>query len=238
VDEITLFAELKPAPPEETTDMQARARARLGRAISTPGPAPARPYRRRRLALGLSVVAVAACAATVVPSVLFGGQSTTLATPAYAVTRGADGTVSVTIYDIATAADGAGLQRALRAEGVPALVWVGEFGKQSIAKAVCQAPASDFESQKVQEAVVRTELNGHLIGPGDIVIFGLPAQLTPAERASYKKDPGLRYIIHPSAMPGGSVLYIRRLLSAGGPGQPLQQEIGPPEVLKHDRLPC
>jgi hypothetical protein len=77
---------------------------------------------------------VAAGAATVVPSVLLGGHSSTLVTPAYAVTRGSDGTVSVTIYDIA--------------------------------KAVCRAPAGDLEPQKVQEAVVRTEVNGQLLGTG------------------------------------------------------------------------
>ena len=127
--ELTLFTELKPPVPE-VGPIQARARARVvdglranrsrGRRFTLRAdPASARP-RRRRLALGLATVAVAACAATVVPSVLLGGRSTTLVTSAYAVTRGADGTVSVTIYDIATAADGSRLQRALRAEGVPA----------------------------------------------------------------------------------------------------------------------
>ena len=69
--------------------------------------------RRRRLALALAAVAVAACAATVVPSVLLGGGM-----PAYAVTRNPDGTVRVTISDIVDAADAAGLQDALRAEGI------------------------------------------------------------------------------------------------------------------------
>ncbi|HEY2519469.1 MAG TPA: hypothetical protein VGJ19_05125 [Streptosporangiaceae bacterium] len=238
MDEITLFAELKPTPPDDTAAMRTRARARLGRAISTPEAAAAKPRRRHRLALGLSVVAVAATAATVVPSVLFGGHSTTLATPAYAVTRGADGTVTVTIYDIATAADAAGLQRALRHEGVAALVWTGTIGKQSIARAICQAPARDLEPQEVQEAVVSTEFNGHLVPPGDTVVSVFPAHLSPAERAAGKKDPGLRFFIHPSAMPSGSALFIRRLLYAGPGGQPPQQEIGPPEVVKHDRLPC
>ena len=230
MDEITLFAELKPAPPEETTDTLARARARLGRTISSPRAASSRP-RRRRLALGLSAVAVAACAATVVPSVLFGGHSTTLATPAYAVTRGADGTVTVTIYDIATAADAASLQRALRHEGVPALVWTGVPTDQNSG---CQAPASNLEPEKTQDAVVDTIFNGHRAGPGDFYIVALPAHLTPAERASLKRDPGLRYVIHPSAMPSGSVLYLRRFLGTGSS----DQEIGPPEVLKYDRAPC
>jgi hypothetical protein len=235
VDEITLFAELKPAPPDDLTGMRARTRGRLGPVI---GPPARPPRRRRRLALGLSAVAVAACAATVVPSVLFGGHSTTLATPAYAVTRGADGTVSVTIYDIANGSDAANLQRALRADGVPALMWAGGFTKRPVVEPECRPRAGDIEPLKVQQAVVRTEFNGHLFPPGDIAIATLPAHLTPAERASYKKDPGLRFIIHPSAMPSGSVLYIWRLLSDGPAGGPLQQEIGPPQVIKHDRLSC
>jgi hypothetical protein len=238
VDEITLFAGLKPSPPEDLADLRARTRARFGSAISAPGPAKGEPRRRRRIVLGLSAVAVAACAATVVPSVLFGGHSTTLATPAYAVTRQADGTVSVTIYDIANSADAASLQRALRAEGVPTLVWVGAFSKKAPSNPICQAPASNLEPEKVQDAVVVTEFNGVRARAGDIYVIALPAHLPPAERAALKKDPGLRYIIRPSAMPSGSVLYIRRILYAGPAGQPNQQEIGPPEVLKHDRLPC
>ncbi len=247
MDELTLFTELKPPVPE-VAPIQVRARARVldglranrsrGRRFTLrAGPASGQP-RRRRLALALSAVAVVACAATVVPSVLLGGSSSTLVTSAYAVTREGDGTVSVTIYDIANGSDAANLQRALRAAGVPALMWAGGFTKLPVVEPMCRPRASDIEPLKVQEAVVRTEVNGHLFPPGDIAIAALPAHLTPAERASYKKDPGLRFIIHPSAMPSGSVLYIWRLLSHGPAGGPLQQEIGPPEVLTHDRLSC
>jgi hypothetical protein len=228
VDEITLFAELKPPPPGDPADTLARARARLGPEIG----ALARPPRRRhRLALGLSAVAVAACAATVVPSVLLGGTSTTLVTSAYAVTRSHDGTVTVSIYDIADAADAASLQRALRHEGVPALVWIGVPTDQNNG---CQPPASGLEPEKVGDAVIDTYFNGHQAGPGDSYIVSLPDHLTPAGRASLKRDPGLQYVIHPSAMPNGSALYIRRFMGAGSG----DQEIASPEVLKHDRVPC
>jgi hypothetical protein len=245
--ELSLFTELKPPVPE-AGPIQARARARVvdglranrsrGRRFALRAGLVSGQRGRRRLALGLSAVAVAACAATVVPSVLLGGHTSTLVTPAYAVTRGSDGTVSVTIYDIANGSDAANLQRALRAEGVPALLWAGGISKPPAPEPICRPRTSDVEPQKVQEAVVRTEFNGHLFGPGDGAIVVLPAHLTPAERASYKKDPGLRFIIHPSAMPSGSVLYIWRLLNPGPAGQPLQQEIGTPLVLKHDRLSC
>jgi hypothetical protein len=228
MDELTLFRGLRPDPPDLAL-VQARVRDRVLGGLS-----PDRPRRRRRLALGLSAVAVAACAATVVPSVLFGGHSSTLATQAYAVTRTADGTVTITIYDIASAADAAGLQRALRQEGVPAIVWIGPFQNDSPGNPICQAPVGNLESQKIQDAVVSTDFDGKVAGPGDIFVYLLPARLTPAERASLKQDKGLRFIIHPSAMPSGSVLYIRNVLGTGSS----QSEIAPPEVLKHDRAPC
>jgi hypothetical protein len=228
MDEITLFAELKPPPPD-TAGLQAR--ARLTQAISAPGPARARTRRRHRLALGLSVAAAAAVTATVVPSVLFGGESATLATPAYAVTRNHDGTVGLKIYDIAGAIDAASLQRALRREGVPAIVWFGGFGKDRPGDPVCQAPRSNLEPENVQYDVVRTVVNGHVVPPGDIAIAGLPSRLTPAERASLEHDTSFRFVIDPSAMPNGSVLYVRYILGAN-------PEIVPPEVLKHDRAPC
>jgi hypothetical protein len=229
MDEITLFAELKP-PPADTADLQASTRARLTRALRAPGPTATRPRRRHQLALGLSVAATAAVAATVVPSVLLGGSSPALVTSAYAITRNGDGTVTVTIYDIASAADAASLQRALRHEGIPARVWIGVPTDQNNG---CQAPARDLEPQQTQRAVVATYLNGALIPPNGTVIAGLPAHLSPAERASLKRDPGLKYVIHRSAMPSGSALYLRKYTSGSN-----NQEIVPPEVLKHDRAPC
>jgi len=228
MDELMLFRELRPDSPD-LAPVQGRARARVLTGLS-----PNRPRRRRRLALGLSAVAVAAAAATVVPSVLFGGHSSTLATPAYAVTRNDDGTVSLKVYDIAGAADAASLQRALRHQGVPAIVWIAPFRKDSPANPICQAPRGNLEPEKVQYAVVKTIVNGRLVKPGDIAVLGLPAQLTPAERASLKHDTSFRFIIDPSAMPSGSVLYVRYILGTGSS----QSELGPPEVLKHNHAPC
>lgn len=231
MDEITLFSELKPAPPEDQAAVLARARARLGPMTGQPA---RKPRRRHRLALGVAVAALAACAATVVPSVLLGGHSSTLSTPAYAVTRNHDGTVSLRIYDIAVAADAASLQRALRHEGVPAIVWIAPFRKDSPTNPICQAPRGNLEPEKVQYAVVKTIVNGQLVKPGDIAVLALPAQLTPAERASLKHDTSFRFIIDPSAMPSGSVLYVRYILGTGSS----QSELGPPEVLKHNHAPC
>jgi len=233
VDEITLFADLKPDPPGETTGMQARARARLSGALSRPQPASARP-RRRRLALGLSAVAVAACAATVLPSVLLGSGGA----PAYAVTRNPDGSVKVTISDIVDAADAAGLQNALRAEGIHARVYVGSTDKAPDGNPYCQAPASNLEPRAVQLAVVSDYPKTVPRGGIEMVTKG-----------TADKGPGwVGYIIQPAAMPPGSVLYISRMflpvmsILEDGHGHVIAkdsgQAIAEPVVLRHDRLPC
>jgi hypothetical protein len=262
VDEITLFAALKPAPPDDLTGMRARTRARLGPAPGAPGewtfegadpatgagsaPGGLRRLRsalqpgsrmgkprRRRLAVGLSVVAVAVCAATVVPSVLLGGSGA----PAYAVTRNPDGSVRVTIWDIAGAKDGADLQEALRAEGIRALVWAGSADQVPRTNPLCQAPASNLEPPMVQRAVVSDYPTD--VPPGvNMVGTGLP-----------NKGPGwVGFIIRPSAMPSGSVLYFSRLfmpvmvIARNGHGHIIARDSGqaipPPEVLRHASLPC
>jgi hypothetical protein len=230
MDELTLFRGLRPDPPDLTL-VQARTRARVLTGLS---PDPKRPRRRRRLTLTLSVAAAAAVVTTVVPSVLFGGASASLVTPAYAVTRNGDGTVGLKIYDIAGAADAASLQRALHHEGVPAIVWFGAFRKDRLDNPICQAPQSNLEPEKVQYDVVKTVVNGRLVKPGDIDVLLLPSRMTPAERASLKHDTSFRFLIDPSAMPSGSVLYVRYILGTGQDNP----EIGPPEVLKHAQAPC
>ena len=128
MDEITLFTELKPSPPAgaEAARLRDRARARLtgtldpSGAPAGAGPGTGRRYpRRRRIVLGAVAVATAAAAAVVVPTVLPGGGTPALTTRAWAVEPGGDGTVRVTIRQLH---DPAGLQRALRSEGVPAYV--------------------------------------------------------------------------------------------------------------------
>jgi hypothetical protein len=66
------------------------------------------------------VAAAAVCAAIVVPVLLPGSAPTSFGTKTWAVQRNADGTVTVRIAQFAF--DGAALQQALEAEGVPAPV--------------------------------------------------------------------------------------------------------------------
>lgn len=107
MDEITLFKVLQP-PPAATPQAGEAIRARLATAMTTP-PAPGRPRRRPLIPAVAPAGAVVATAALVLTS----------PTPAWAVTRPAHGAIVVTIHEMR---DPAGLQRALRAEGVPAAV--------------------------------------------------------------------------------------------------------------------
>jgi hypothetical protein len=69
--------------------------------------------------LGAAAALTVAAAAVVVPAVLPGGGPPAVTTRAWAVEPGGHGTIRVTIRQLH---DPAGLQRALRAEGVPAYV--------------------------------------------------------------------------------------------------------------------
>ncbi|MET8332513.1 hypothetical protein [Streptosporangium canum] len=80
------------------------------------GPRRARRYGPRRLALGLAAVAVLATGAVVGPSLLQDGRG---ADPAYAVTRAANGMVTIQVRDFR---DASGLKERLEDLQVPAIV--------------------------------------------------------------------------------------------------------------------
>ena len=121
MDEISMVAALRPVPPADAEQIRERARIRLDAALTTGG-----PYRRagalrgrRSVMLAATVVAVVIAAVLAVPALLPGGAGS-FVTKAWAVQRGPNGTITVTIRKTLT--DQAGLQRALRADGVPAYV--------------------------------------------------------------------------------------------------------------------
>ncbi len=137
MDEIGLFAELRPAPPADTAQMRLKVGRRLDAALTSPGsPHRARAPRTRRRAARLAAAAAAAAAAIAiaVPAMLLGATGTA---PAWAVQHGPRGTIIVTVT---RAFHGqAGLQRALRADGVPAYarslarcVWIPPGGIKKI----------------------------------------------------------------------------------------------------------
>jgi hypothetical protein len=108
-----------PEPPDGGADMTVSTRFedRLFEQLrdvvaARSAPTPRRRARRARLVLAGAGVAAATAVAAVVAT---GGD----VTPAYAVQPGADGSVTVRIHSLR---DAAGLQRELRAAGVPAVV--------------------------------------------------------------------------------------------------------------------
>jgi hypothetical protein len=78
-----------------------------------------RAVRRRRRGVSGAVAAVTAAVAAVLLAVVPGGQPASVTLAAWTVVTEPNGTVAVTIHDLR---DPAGLQRALRAHGVPAIV--------------------------------------------------------------------------------------------------------------------
>jgi hypothetical protein len=190
MDEITMFASLRPDPPDEDELNKMRAAAR--RRVTTAG----RPrHTRRWLATGLTAaVAGAATAAVVLAS---GGTPApapakhygTIVTAAWTVKQDPDGTVTV---DIRQFADPARLQRVLRDDGINAFVRqiplvYKKVGKTTYISASCAYPwtAPNDEPQSVVRAVITSDL-------------------------------GQGWIIHPAAMPTGSALFLTGSSERGG----------------------
>jgi hypothetical protein len=207
MDEITMFAELRPEAPDEADldEMRARARHKLT----------ARAARGRRprwrvpvLAAGLTAaVATAATTAVVLTSAgpaMTAGHVGSVVTAAWTVRENADGTVTIRIQQLANPAR---LQRVLRDDGVNAFVRGLHFvykktPKGAVVTGTCyyRLQAADEEPRSVQQAVVTDVANG--------------------------------WVIHPSAMPRGSALFLSGQLSDK------IAVIGNPIVLTSDKLPA
>jgi hypothetical protein len=216
MDEITMFAALRPADPAEPGPIRERARARLQGALrEPPGPtrgrgghtrlvAGLRRHRRPVLLAGAAAV-VGVCAAIAVPAILPSGGNDSVAAAAWTVRQQPDGTVAVTLNDVF---DLGGLQQALARAGIPArvitvatnpatytgpLVAVNPTNRVTVSGCFYQATGSDFEPAPVQQAVVTR-------------IDNLPGRAIQ-----------VLYDIHPQAMPAGSVLLVQGA-AIGGQG--------------------
>ena len=228
MDEITMFAEIRPAPPEEAEPIRRRARARLEEALSG-RMRRSRSYRRPVLLAG-AAAAVAIGAAIVVPAVLPAGGGGSVVTAAWAVERNADGTVTVTLKDVF---DLSGLQQALASDGVPArvitvatdpatytgpLVSADPVRRTTVSGCFYPATGSSFAPASVQQAVVT-----RVVTPAGTDITAL-------------------YQIDPAAMPAGSVLLIQGA-AIGGQGPRAAADVAElasfpaPAVLAGDSLP-
>ena len=221
MDEVSLFAALAPGPPADLEEMAAQARARLVADLSDAGPGGRlgwrRLGRRRWLVPGLAALALAVCAAIVVPVLLPGGTPASVVTKAWAVQRNPDGTVTVRISQFAF---DSGLAQTLRSDGVPALIRARVVHDPSYrpadfahAPGVCYPVARSKAPLAVQEAVIRLHF-----APG-----------SPAQQH-------LEFVVHPAAMPAGSVLYVSTATIYGSGKYP--SGAFTVWVLKQDRQPA
>jgi hypothetical protein len=183
MDEMKLLQDFRAAvaPPDHEVLAQARSRMLAADLVRSATSATNRRRRVRWPQLAISGTAIAAIAITL-SIVLPGGADGTFATKAWAVERNPDGTVTVTMKQ--QFQDPAGLQRALRQDGITAFVQVNGIskGKQSAGLA-CSYGHLDTASAAVQKAV---------IAPKHI------------PQSAHGAAGETAWTIHPSAMPPGS----------------------------------
>ena len=124
MDEIQLFTELQPPPPLDAPRIREAARARLGVAMSVP--VSIRRPRVRRVAMA-GALAVGAAVALAITALLSGnagpGASPRAHLTAWTVVKQSNGSIAITLSWLQ---DPAGLQRALRADGVPVSVYLAD----------------------------------------------------------------------------------------------------------------
>lgn len=239
MDEITMFAEMKPEAPTRGRQLREAARARLiaeigaerGRrwpgtpGLSTLGGLLTGDGTGRRWRVAVAVGAAAAAAATATAVVVPGSGTPVTArsphnsaaarpgsivTADWTVRRESNGIVTLTLKEW-KATNPAALQRALRAEGVRAIV--GAIPKkslivdgQTVYYAGCSYRNLDTAPANVQNAVIRQHLP-----------------------SGNKQD--VEWIINPSAMPPGSTLLVE-----AGPGTQDTFQF-PLQVLERGRPP-
>jgi hypothetical protein len=216
MDEITLFTTLRPSPPEDHGKLVGAARARLAGAFGHAAGRPSRAGRwwrhRRTVLLAACVTAAAAAAAVVVPAVVPGGGAGPLVTAAWAVLRNPNGTIKVTMKE---ARDAAGLQAALRSEGIQAYIkyipWVSDPSGP-----VTQYPAEECHAATIYPA-----------SPANIVekVFPFPAGGAPNQ--------GYAVTINPKAIPPGDAILIQVIWNPGQPDLGIDVE----DTVLADHLP-
>jgi hypothetical protein len=182
-----------------------------------------RRWRRPVLAGGLTAAAAATAAAALVltsgPGAVPGqrgtvGHTRTVVTAAWTVREDADGTVAIYLRQYV---DPAGLQRALRADGVNAIVRSIPNARRRAGKVTenypaCKYAATNDASPAVQQAVV-----------GNVTY--------------HSSSLGLYFVIHPGAMPRGSALFLTFMdFAVSGHGTALGA--GMPVVLNNDTMPA
>jgi hypothetical protein len=197
------------------------------------------PARKRFLMAG--GLAAAAAAAIVLPAVLPGSADGAFAAKAWAVERHDDGTVTLTLDQ--EFSDLHGLQAALRADGVPAIVSVipweitrSHGGIRAIQ--VCGYGSLDREPPSVEQAVITHPMVRVYVAYANpsFAIGVSKARAKPGMQSVEALDQSVS-IIHPSAMPPGSVLFIEGSPSIASEG--ISGMVSDPlMVLRSDHLPA
>jgi hypothetical protein len=227
MNEMELLARMRVNAPSAVTP-RAEHLYRSAREGTYPGRVRLSARRPVRLAAAAVAVTAAAVAAIVVPAMAPGGSGDALVVKAWAVGRLTDGRVTVSVSQLFN--DPAGLQRALRAAGVPAYVTALPLkAAGNMYYSPCSYSSADFASPTVQTAVV----SGNPASPSAQPSPGASA----ANSAGARKMPGyqgkLSWIIRPAAMPRGTALLIASWTAPGARASVVMS----PEVLQHDRLP-
>ena len=239
MDEISMFAELRPAPPAEADAdaIRAAVRRRVTSFLSESDPtahgwrlrsrrASAGPRRspvRRRVLIGGGLVAAATAAAIVVPGWLPGAGDTVMA-KAWAVERNSDGTITIGVSQQFN--DPAGLQQALAADGITAFVTMNReitgVNPKGTAYSydACDYLNLDSAPPAVQSAVV-TDNNA----------FVTQRNNTPMRPLSFLAN--WTWTIDPAGLPAGSALLIPGWRSSDGDAIALED----PSVLRTDKPP-
>jgi hypothetical protein len=202
VDEITTLRELRPAPT--AADLEAMRRAARQRFAAGTRSDRARRGRRPVLAGGLAAAA-AASAATVlvltsgsaVPGRQATGHAGTVVTTAWTVREDADGTVTIYLREYANPA---GLQQALRADGINAIVRPVPVALQSVGLAGA-LPGSQGKNKQPLRVPRPTCMYA--------TANDAPAAVQSAVVTLAARDlPAARFVIHPTEMPQGSALLL------------------------------
>lgn len=243
MDEISMFATLRPEPPGDGGTAVVGARARVTAVLDSP---PARASGTRtgkgRVVLAGGLVTAAATAAVVVPATLPGSAGTPRA---WAVGRNSDGTVTVTVDEVFH--DLAGLQQALRAKGVPAVVAVIPWKTSSVrggieAVQACGYYPLDRAPAAVQRAVVTHPLARMTVataGPGAKPLTKATSDAAAKNTAVHRgttvlPDPFI-WTFRPSKLPRGAVVFISASPAAASGA--ISAVVSNPLVLRSDRLP-
>ncbi len=200
MDEITMYTALRPQAPGNAGELTGAVRQRVAGEFGPPPrrgrrvPGRGRPGRRRLLLAAGAVAAAAAAAIAIVQAAGPERGTGQFVTAAWVVRHNANGTVKVTLKQ---ARDAAGLQRALRADGIPAYVRIGPWASK---------PSQPLTAWPAEECVQR---GGGPPVPRKVVedVFPFPAGGGP--------DQGYAVTIRPSAIPEGDSILIQVVWTQG-----------------------